>query len=443
MDAEGSLMVRIARISLVVCILVSVSLIGGETFAASTDDLKKIVTFKNIDLKTLLGYTTALGVVTTSRSSIVHNLSFINALAIALPVDDITGALASLLSSVYVLEVADDLLTLVDPICPTTAPPSIESYPWGQQQINVPAVHRAPLSVQGSGVTVAVLDTGIDSTHLGNPLGEFYQSRNTGGYNALPGGGPYFDGHGHGTHMAGIIAAALNGRGVIGAAPKAQLAAVKVLDDNGIGHSSDVINGLQWVHDNGIRVVNMSFGFASPSTPLRQAIQLLGNTGIIMVASAGNHCAAATASEEGGDDCGPAATCDAPLTAVTYPAAYPAVIAVAATDIHEHITEYSLSGTEVEIAAPGGAQTSGQILSTNTTKEGGYGVGYGTSQAAAHVTGAIALALQLRPSLSIAQLRNVLRATAVKLYDENSDEYSKERQGEGLIDTKAMIGALP
>jgi Subtilase family len=119
-------------------------------------------------------------------------------------------------------------------------------------------------------------------------------------------------------------------------------------------------------------VVNMSFGFPSDSSPLKQAIQSLYNKGVIMVAAAGNRCAAAPITEDGsGDFCGPVASCSAPLTAITYPAAYQSrVIAVGATDIHDQVTAYSLSGPQLEVVAPGGAPESGasdngQILSTN------------------------------------------------------------------------------
>jgi subtilisin len=264
-------------------------------------------------------------------------------------------------------------------------------------------------------VTVAVLDTGIDWTHLNTLLGEFYQ-RDAGGYNVPSGGGSYFDDHGHGTHMVGVSAAAWNGLGIIGAALQAKLVAVKVLDSTGHGYLSDVINGLQWVYNSDMRLVNKSFGFSSDSTPLQQAIQSLHNKGVIMVGAAGNRCAAATASEEGsGDFRGPAVSCPALLTDVRYPATYQWVLAVGASDIHHYVPDYSLSGLQLDVVAPDGAPEvgapdSGQILSTN--RGTGYGWGSGTGQAAAHVTGAAALALQLKPGLSFTQMRSVLQTTA-------------------------------
>jgi subtilisin family serine protease len=178
----------------------------------------------------------------------------------------------------------------------------------------------------------------------------------------------------------------------------------------------------------------MSFGFSfskqSDGTPLIKAVQKLYEADIIMVASAGNRCTARGASEDGGgDDCGPAATCNAPLTAITAPAAYPGVLAVGATDSNGQVAAYSLSGPELAVWAPGGVPASGapdngEILSTNIG--GGYGLGHGTGQAAAHATGAVALALSLEPGLTSSEVRNLVTQTAVA----------------GRIDVKNMIEAL-
>jgi subtilisin family serine protease len=434
-------MAHIRRVRTMACVLavitLLVNLLGGSAFAASADSRRKIVI-----LTTPKTLNEVFELLEAAKIDVLHNLSLINALAVRLPpllLPSLPDTALALLKTLG--EVSDDVLTIIDPICPTTALPGKESYPWGQVKIDVPGAHQHPEVPKTLGVTVAVMDTGID------PHPEFRQ-RIALGYNALAGQDPdnYQDDHGHGTHMAGIIAAedsSLDSVGIIGAAPKAILVPVKVLDRDGTGYTSDVINGLRWLQENHIPLVNMSFGFSTPSTPLRQAIQSLNQSGIIMVASVGNHCAAApTQDDGGGDDCrgGPAAACDAPRADVMYPAAYPGVIGVAATNIDDDITEYSLAGSEVDVAAPGGEHTSGvqpggRILSTN--KGGGYGLGYGTSQAAAHVTGAVALALQLDPGLSIADVTNLLKTNAVNL------GYDKNEQGAGRINAKEMLDELP
>ena len=190
------------------CVLVAITLIVtwlyGSTFATSAKDPRRIVTFKIIDLTTTPGYLTALGVVTASGSTVVHKLGFINALAIKLPLADITGALASLLSSPYVLEVSEEPLGSVGPIIPSLAP-IMEDSDWGVEWIEVLEIRRRWPELRGAGVKVAVLDTGIDGDHPDLNMGP--------GYNAIRAGNSLKDGHGHGTLMAGIIGAKWNGRG--------------------------------------------------------------------------------------------------------------------------------------------------------------------------------------------------------------------------------------
>jgi len=430
-------MTHMRRAKSMACMLAIVTLmvtvLYGSAFATNGDTLRLIITFKDIDLKNSLNYLSVSTLLTTLGSSVVHDLLFINALAIEAPVDLVAEVLESL-DVLYAIEVVDDLISLVDRTCPTTALQLVpEVYPWGLEQINVPAAHEQWPELQGSGVKVAILDTGLDQTHL--TLGEF-SGRGAGGYNALAGGGSYADGHGHGTHMTGIIASAMNGIGITGAAPEARLVAVKVLDNSGAGYLSDVIEGLEWVQNSGIRLANISLGFPVDSKPLREAIKSLHGTGVIMVASAGNRCTADPGQEDGGGaDCrgGPAAACDAPRTSVLYPAAYDEVIAVAASGTDDRITDYSLPGS-VDVAAPGGTSGSGRLLSTDTV--GGYGLGYGTSQAAAHVTGAIALALQHKPGMSLKEVRSLLQSTAKNLGD------PEQQQGAGRIDVENMLNKL-
>jgi Subtilase family len=409
-----------------------VTLLCGSAFAASADDGRKILMLNDPPTQNVFNLLEGAGI------TVLYDLSLIDALTVQLPpplplgIDPALALLQTLINQGVVLEVIDDVLTTVDPICPTTAlPPASESYRWGPQQIKVPAVAQQWSNIKGSAeVTVAVLDTGIAS----HPE---LSGRTIKGYNAITGTASPFDGHGHGTAMAGIIVANQDLRAIIGVAgvePRIKVAAVKVLDDKGAGYLSSVIDGMGWVFDHhDISLVNMSFGFTfsdpSADKALMKAVQKLYEAGIIMVASAGNRCSAGGASDgSGGDDCGPAATCNAPLAAVTSPATYESwVIAVGATAFDRKDAAYSLPGT---VWAPGGevdgkAPDNGQILSLNTG--GGYGRGYGTSHAAAHVCGAAALALQLQPGLSFAQVKNLLRKTG---------------QGAGLIDVEKMIEQL-
>jgi len=382
-------------------------------------------------------------------------LSFINALAIELPALNPNQALAFLLNYTYPLPlppplnilipvvvepVYDDLVVSVLPITPAP-PPLLQMYDWGQTHIRVDVAHEKMPTVTGAGVKVAILDTGV-SPHADLPTIKD-------GYNALPGGVPelYSDGHGHGTHIAGIIAArADNNAGLIGAAPQvligaapqvkiqagADIVAVKVLDDNGKGSLSNLINGLQWVYNHPqIRLVNMSLGFSTDSPPLKTAIQkLFSDHGTIMVASAGNSCSDDPGQEEGGGAEGE--NCDTPQTTdIKYPARYQWVLAVTAIDINYQITAYSLAGSKVDITAPGGVRTGAPILSTYLYNL--YGWGSGTSQAAAHVTGAIALKMQQKPQISLSEVQVLLKQTATDL------QYPAMQQGWGLIDAKCLL----
>jgi hypothetical protein len=428
-------MMPTARNRTIVCMCVAaallVTLLGGSTFAASADSLRKIVMLDAPLTQKVLDDLAA------ARITVLYDLALIDALAVLLPDSPLFGPALALLNALG--EVSNDVLTFIDPICPTGAlPPTGPEYRWGMEQSKAHAAHDdlGPNPSQPGAVTVAVLDTGIASHSE-------LDRRVVQGYDAIvktegqPG-----DGHGHGTHMAGIILANQNGGGVVGvagvgpAASKVVVAPVKVLYNDGTGYVSAVINGLQWVFNNrnnrGIRLVNMSFGFAfqnqTDANPLMQAIQELFRAGIVMVASAGNACCAGgVCDDSGGDECGPRANCTPSGTGMTAPAAYPEVIAVGAIDINGRIPTYSTySQPGPDVLAPGGAPLSGapdngEVLSTNNV---GYARGHGTSQAAACVTGAIALAWSLKPDLSPQAVRNLVTRNAV-------------------LDVRDMINALP
>ena len=224
--------------------------------------------------------------------------------------------------------------------------------PWGVDRID--AEFAWPVST-GVGVNVAVLDTGIDYTHPDLDV--------AGGINIISDRKDHKDDNGHGTHVAGTIAALDNGIGVVGVAPGASLYAVKVLDRRGRGYISDIIAGLDWCVLNGIDIVNMSLGSDYDVLAMKDACDAASGAGVILVAAAGNDGAA-----------------------VDYPAAYDSVIAVGATDSADATPWWSSRGPEVALAAPGVG-----ILST--WKGGGYRVANGTSMACPHVAGSLALNL--------------------------------------------------
>ena len=417
-------MLHKGRSIVILGLCVSVLLLEGGATATSVNARRRIVLFQHLDLTTTLGDLAARSIVTVSGSTVVptHTLPFINALVIELPLVNTAGALQLLQSSLDVAEISEDPVAWVGQITPTLTL-LVEDADWGVKRIEVPPVWQHTM---GQGVQVAILDTGIDSSHPDlQHIG--------GGYSALPGSGSYRDDHGHGTHMAGIIGAKLlNGPGIIGVAPQASLWAVKVFDQTGSGYLSDFLKGLQWVYGTDIRLVNMSIQLRDNYPPLEKATQRLSEQGVIMVAAAGNRCASGPPDEGGGDSGG---ECHPEATAVTYPAAYPWVIAVGATDFYNEVTAYSRSGSALDVVAPGGSQAT-KIRILSTTRGGGYGYGSGTSQATAHVTGLCALALGLRPQLPFADLLELLQTTARDL------KYPATAQGAGLSDANALVQAL-
>jgi subtilisin len=446
------------KVAVSVGVLVLVTVIGGGPSTAAADDGRRLVDVQ-CDM---------LGAVQQSISlipgvKVLHVLSFICAFGVQLNLGNLDALVQTLLGIPGVLAIYYDplaALTLVEPIS-SVATPSTEDSNWGLEQILVPEVHDD--GWQGSGVTVAIVDSGIDLDHaeFKNAQGS---TRITAGFNAVSdegggcNGGPkaeaYKDNHGHGTHVAGIIAAAVNGQGIIGAAPQINLMAVKALDKNAHGHLSDFICGLQWVHNHNVPLVNMSVGFWNDKVLLQRAIQYLYQEGVLMVAAAGNRSTSSDPScvsgvegggvdDGGGDGEQEGVSCDPSSVDVMYPAGYQSwVIGVAATKYNDKnpkltlITDYSRYDPGIAVAAPGGEQAGQRILSTRLG--GDYGLASGTSQATAHVTGAMALALNQTPGLTFQEARNALQATAWDLV-----EYAGPLQNLKLINVLRFVQSLP
>lgn len=294
---------------------------------------------------------------------------------------------------------------------PVTVTPEEYAAVWGVQHIGADQVVAA--GITGSGVRVAVLDTGIDYTHP--ELSDNYR----GGYNFVADNtDPFDDAYSlsHGTHVAGIIGARNNGTGVVGVAPAAELYAVKVLNGGLGGELSDIIAGIEWAVNNRMQVVNMSFGSAQFSQALKDVCDLAYRSGIVLVASAGNF---------------------SPGT-VLYPAAFDSVIAVSATYQDDTLGTFSSYGPQVELAAPGH-----NIYSTAIG--GGYRTNFGTSQAAPHVAGAAALLISSGVSdengngTIVDEVRQRLATAARDLGDAGRDIYF----GYGLVDVAKAVLSPP
>ena len=215
----------------------------------------------------------------------------------------------------------------------------------------------------GDGVTISVVDTGIDVNHetLGeNVVGGYAVEECSGGCDE-----PYDDDQYHGTHVAGTAAAAKNGIELFGVAPDADLLAVKALDGNGGGSFSGIADGIEWSVNNGADVINLSLG-GPESQAVSDAVQFAANNNVIVISAAGN--------------AGPCSDC------VNAPANDPNAVAVSATDDSDSLADFSSTGPEVEIAAPGAGVKS-------AFPDDSYNSISGTSMSSPHVAGAAATLL--------------------------------------------------
>lgn len=229
--------------------------------------------------------------------------------------------------------------------------------------------------------TVCVIDTGYN---LGHPDLPDQNDGVSGNANSSSVGNWYNDGNGHGTHVAGTIAALNNNEGIVGVYPGVDLHIVKIFDDNGNWtFASDLIDGINQCQSAGADVVNMSLGGGSSSTAESNAMQQFVDNGILLVAAAGN----------------------SGNSSLSYPASYDAVVSVAAVDSNENRASYSQYNNQVEIAGPGSA-----VYSTYPTNT--YATLSGTSMATPHVAGAAALVWSVFPQCSNEQIRAALNATA-------------------------------
>ncbi len=273
---------------------------------------------------------------------------------------------------------------------------------WGVKRIGAGNVHP---SNKGTGVKVAIIDTGIDYTHPdlnGNYVG---------GHDFVNDDADPKDDEGHGTHVAGIIAAEDNDNGVVGVAPQASLYAVKVLDSGGSGYISDVVAGIEWAIEEGAHIISMSLGTNSNYQTLRDACDQASAAGILVVAAAGNDYAKRRGTEQ---------------DTVDYPARYNSVIAVGATDTTNARASWSSTGPALELAAPG-------VAVYSTYMGGGYATMSGTSMACPHVAGTAALILAANPG---ANVRSVLQETADDLGASGRDKW----YGFGLVDADEAAG---
>ena len=293
---------------------------------------------------------------------------------------------------------------------------------WGVERINTRAVHLAghtgaPRVAGREGIRVAIIDTGCNIEHVDLAHSIVFA------YDFDQMNEDVTDLSGHGTHIAGTIAAALDGRGVVGVAPEVGLCILQV-GVFGMWESA-VISALQWVRDNDIEITNNSFSFEDPSAAFALAFSLTEANGTLNVAGSGN----------GGTD------------VVDIPARYSSVVAVGATHDRDRRASFSQGGPLLELVAPGV-----DILSCMWDEDVGrtpedhslYELRDGTSMAAPHVAGVAALVFAAgiqdanRNGRVNDEVRDRLNATAMDLGAPGRDD----DHGFGMVDARAALGVL-
>jgi subtilisin family serine protease len=234
----------------------------------------------------------------------------------------------------------------------------------------------------GTGVKVAVIDSGI-YLHSDLAIAGFVDK--------VSGKATAYDDNGHGTHVSGTVAAINNSGGVVGVAPGASLYGVKVLDRRGSGAYSTVASGVDWTVSNGMNVANLSLGGPTDSATLHASITAAKAANVVVVVAAGNE----------GVNAG-----------TSYPAAYDGeVITVSAYDTTtSSFASWSNYGSVVDVAAQG-------VDVCSTSKSGSYEKKSGTSMAAPHVAGAVAVYLQNNPGATFATVEAAIEANVSTLTD--------------------------
>ena len=272
---------------------------------------------------------------------------------------------------------------------------------YGQPGVYSTGIDSAQTMFDGSGITVAIIDNGIDFSH---PL--FAGANIVDGYDfvdddSIPAEevGPL---QSHGTFVSGLIRLT---------APGASLMPLRVFNENGEGYEWDVIQAIYWAIDHGANAINMSFCTYYPGRTLETAINDALNAGLVLLASVGNDSTSVAA----------------------YPAAYTGVIAVSAIDTLEYRASFSSWGTHVDLCAPGVS------IYSSFSGEHPWGTWSGTSFAVALVTGSVALALQAHPELAGAAMQGHIRSTARTALAWGNIGVPNVFYGYGCIDALAAV----
>lgn len=277
---------------------------------------------------------------------------------------------------------------------------------YSEYQWNLPIIETTrgwKLTKGKSDVIVAVVDTGVDLKHP-DLKGRLLQ-----GYNVISPSNKPMDDVGHGTHVAGVISAQVNNNeGIAGMTWGNKVLPVKALDSSGSGTTYSVAQGIIWAADHGAKVINLSLGNYADAQFLHEAIKYAFNKDVVIIAATGND-----NTERPG-----------------YPAAYPEVLSVSATDSSLNKASFSNYGNYIDVMAPGES-----IASTYPNNQ--YAALSGTSMASPHVSALAALIRSINPDLRNTEVMDIIRKNVIDLGDKGRDKY----YGYGQIDVLAALEA--
>ncbi|MET1038592.1 MAG: S8 family serine peptidase [Aeromicrobium sp.] len=286
---------------------------------------------------------------------------------------------------------------------------------WALNRLEAETVWRKS---SGKGIVVAVLDTGVRANHPD------LRGRVVKGWDFIGSDNVANDANGHGTHVAGIIAARRNNdRGIAGLASQATILPVRVLDGNGNGNTATVARGITYAVKKGADVINLSLAGQTGDRHVAAAVAYAVKKGVVVVAAAGN------------SGCGQARS-----YTPAYPAVYPGVIAVGATDRYDNVAPYSNCGSYVDVVAPGSSIVSTTVYAPHGGLGCGYGDNYcrlnGTSMATPYAAASAAVLMsRTRNRLGGAKIRAIMTGQAVDIGAPGRDSLA----GYGLISPKRMM----